>query len=82
MKKIKTVELTNWEINPHDPRDYIDVDWPAVQRSIGTDHLTWLLDQPRSHCQLIIERSSDSYRLLAEFYDTRCVTEYYLRWSP
>ena len=75
------VFLASWM--PRDPEDFIEIDWPFVQRTIGVDHLEWLLAQHKSDCQLVVEREpdSDQHRLVVEFYNSKLEVEYFLRWA-
>jgi hypothetical protein len=77
MKTIKRIELADWVSTDL----YIDIDWPAVHKKLGLEQLDWLLSQPPSHCQLVLDRNTVNNRLVAEFYDQRCLTAYYLMWS-
>lgn len=81
--KNKRVELAQWLPQESDGSGNIYIDWPAVQRQAGTDHLEWLLKQDKVRCQLIVEQHiNDAYHhLVAEFYDDRLATEYYLLWA-
>ena len=59
----------------------LDIDWPAVQRSVGQEQLEWLLTQTRDHCQLVLNKKDDVCMLTAEFYHKDTLTTYYLMWS-
>ena len=76
--KTNKVELLKWL--PAEG-ETIEIDWPKVHKTIGKDHLEWLLKQPHEICQLILERNDMYCRLVAEFYSDKTITEYYLRWS-
>jgi hypothetical protein len=76
--KTKSIELYSWL--PADG-EYIEIDWPKVHRTIGVDHTEWLLQQPLTACQLILEHGSDCCRLVAEFYDEQTLTLYHLMWA-
>ena len=75
--KTKRVELTSWVSSD----DYIDIDWPRVQRLLGLDQVEWLLSLPRDRCQLVLDRIDDTSRLIAEFYDEQTLLTYHLMWS-
>lgn len=81
--KNKSIEVARWLPREDDGTGNIYVDWPAVQRIAGTDHLEWLLKQEKSRCQLVVEHRPDGphHHLMAEFYDDRLATEYYLLWA-
>ena len=78
--KSRTVVISKWLAHEG---ENIDIDWPAVQREAGKEHVEWLLKQPREKCQLIVEqRPDDSYlRLVAEFYDDSLAVNYHLLWA-
>ncbi len=81
--KSSSVEIAKWLPQEADGTGNIYIDWPAVQRQAGKDHLEWLLKQDKTRCQLVVEnRENDNYHhLIAEFYDDRLVTEYWLLWA-
>lgn len=81
--KNNAVELAKWLAIESDGSGNISIDWPAVQRQTGQDHLEWLIKQDKTRCQLMVEnRTNDAYHyLIAEFYDDRLATEYYLMWA-
>lgn len=76
--KTSKIELTKWVPNEG---ENIEVDWPKVQRTIGLDHLEWLLNQDHSKCQLVLERNTAYCRLIAEFYEEKLLTYYHLMWA-
>jgi hypothetical protein len=80
--KINRITLTEWTI---DDSEYIDIDWPKVQKAIGSDHLEWLLKQPNNLCQLVLDKQSQLHssnvKLIAEFYDDKLLTYYHLMWA-
>lgn len=61
------IELDSWAADLTEPT--IDIDWPRVQRKIGRRSVEWLLKQPAETCQLMVEKTNNTYRLVAEFYD-------------
>jgi hypothetical protein len=81
--KSRSIEIAKWLPRESDGTGNIDIDWPAVQRQAGKDHLEWLLKQDKTRCQLVVEnRENDTnHYLIAEFYDDRLVTEYWLLWA-
>jgi hypothetical protein len=77
--KSERFELYHWHSN--NGTEMIDVDWPKVQRSIGVDHVSWLLKQPKDKCQLVVDKTNDDFKLVAEFYDERTLLSYHLMWA-
>lgn len=76
--KTKVVELLRWL--PEDS-EYIEISWPKVHKTIGTDHTNWLLKQPPTNCQLMLYRNDMYCRLVAEFYDETLLLQYHLMWA-
>ena len=76
--KNKVVELLKWL--PLEGED-IEIDWPKVHKTIGVDHINWLINQPKEICQLVLLRNDKYCRLAAEFYDDRALTQYHLMWA-
>ena len=75
--KTSRIKLFAWESDD----DRIDLDWPRIQREIGKDRLEWLLKQELQQCLLVVDKSGNKFRLMAEFYDEQCLTIYHLMWS-
>jgi hypothetical protein len=78
MMKNKKVALLKWF---PDEDEAIEIDWPKVHKTLGLDHAKWLLAQPRSVCQLVLERNNTHCRLVAEFYNDQVLAIYRLMWS-
>jgi hypothetical protein len=76
--KSRRVVLTQWF--PQEG-EYIDIDWPKVQKTIGVDHLAWLLKQPKDQCQLVLDKSQSKVKLVAEFYSESLAVNYHLLWA-
>lgn len=76
--KSRKVVLTQWF--PQEG-EYIEIDWPKVQKTIGVEHLEWLLKQPKDQCQLVLERKTDKCKLVAEFYSDSLAVNYHLLWA-
>ena len=76
--KTSKIELLKWL---PEEGEYIAIDWPKVHKTIGIDHTKWLLKQPESECQLILERNDIYCRLVAEFYNQQTLTHYHLMWA-
>ena len=79
--KSKKVLLTSWEWTTDEAAHNLDIDWPRVQRNIGSDHLKWLLAQDKESCQLLLETNSTCIKLVAEFYNEHTLTTYHLMWA-
>lgn len=79
--KNKRVTLTEWNYDALD--DNYNVNWPKLQRERGSECVKWLLAQPESECQLLIEHVSGKNKLslVAEFYNDKAAVEYTLRWG-
>jgi len=86
MKTTKVI-LHTWTNASHIDDLNLEIDWPRVQKEIGEDCLRWLLDQPKEHCQLVLEntdhydRMESSRRLVAEFYNEKTAVSYHLMWA-
>ena len=78
MMKTSKVELLRWL--PEEGEN-IEINWPKVHRSIGTDQTRWLLDQDHTQCQMVLERRDMYCRLIAEFDDERTFLTYALMWA-
>ena len=76
--KNNRVLLTEWL--PSEGEN-IEIDWPKVQRTIGVDHLEWLLKQQKEQCQLFIDKNQNKVKLIAEFYNEQLLTAYHLMWA-
>lgn len=77
--KARRIELYSWD-NLNNA-DGIEIDWPNVQRTIGLDHLGWLLKQKETECQLVVDKINENCKLMAEFYSESTAVDYYLRWA-
>lgn len=75
--KTSRITLTRWISHEL----YLDVDWPAVQRTVGTAQLQWLLRQPPEHCQLVLDQQYPYHSLVAEFYTAAALAAYQAQWS-
>lgn len=75
MMKSEKVELLKWL--PHEG-ETIEIDWPKVHKTIGIDKTRWLLQQPLSNCQIILECRDRYCRLIAEFYNEKTLLNYQL----
>ncbi len=75
--KTERISLYKW----YSKEDVIEVNWPDVHKSIGTDHLEWILKQPKDQCQLVVDKLNTNFELMAEFYNERVLVEYWMRWA-
>jgi hypothetical protein len=78
MMKTSKVELLKWL--PEEGEN-IEINWPKVHRTIGTEQTKWLLNQDHTECQMVLERNDMYCRLIAEFYDKHALATYYLMWA-
>jgi hypothetical protein len=76
--KNNRIVLTEWF--PSEGEN-IEIDWPKVQRTIGIDHLEWLLKQNKDQCQLYIDKNQSKIKLVAEFYNEKLFAVYHLMWA-
>jgi hypothetical protein len=75
--KTERISLYKW----YSKEDVIEVNWPDVHKSIGADHLEWILKQPKDQCQLVVDKLNTNFELMAEFYNERVLVEYWMRWA-
>jgi len=61
----------------------IYIDWPAVHRQAGLDHVQWLKNQDPNQCQLVVEHRANSpyTHVVAEIYSDKLATLYNLLWA-
>lgn len=79
--KTSRIELTSWEYTTDESANYLDIDWPRVQRSVGKEQINWLLKQPKNYCQLVLDKSGSNVKLVAEFYHEQTLVTYHLMWA-
>ena len=79
--KTSRIVLTSWDWTMDEASNNLDIPWPKVQKSVGEDHLRWLLDQPIDQCQLVLDTSGDRLKLVAEFFDQKTLMTYHLMWA-
>jgi len=79
--KTHRFKLTEWEYTTDEAANYYDIDWPKVQKEVGQDEIAWLLKQPKTSCQLILDRSGTNVKLVAEIYDENTLLTYHLMWA-
>jgi hypothetical protein len=75
--KTERISLYKW----YSKEDVIEVNWPEVHKTIGADHLEWILKQPKDQCQLVVDKLNTNFELMAEFYNERVLVEYWMRWA-
>lgn len=75
--KTERIRLYKW----WSKEDTIQVDWPRVHKEVGSDQINWLLRQPEDRCQLVVDKWNENFELVAEFYNEKILTEYWLRWA-
>ena len=66
--------LHRWDSCMHD--ENIDIDWPAIHKLVGLENIDWILNQPKTSCQLVVEKINEEYRLILEFYNTHAARSY------
>ena len=83
MMKTHRFELGRWFPVESDGSGNIYIDWPAVHRQAGRDHIQWLKDQDPMQCQMVVEhREDDPYHyLMAEIYSDKLAAVYGLMWA-
>jgi hypothetical protein len=77
--KNNRIKLYTWYTN--DGRDMIEIDWPKVHQTVGSDQIKWLLSQPKETCQLVVEKVCEDFALVAEFYCNKTLAIYHLMWA-
>jgi hypothetical protein len=81
--KTHRFELAKFFPPESDGTDNIYIDWPAVHRQAGQDHIQWLKKQDATECQMVLERRpNDSYvYVMAEIYNDKLASMYSLMWA-
>ena len=79
--KTHRFELLEWQYTTDESANYLDIDWPKVQKSVGKEQISWFLKQPKTACQLVLDRTGASVKLMAEFYDEQTLLTYHLMWA-
>ena len=77
--KTNRVVIAEWTCDGS--TDTIDIDWPHVHKSAGVDHISWLLEQPISECQLVVDKIDRKLKLVAEFYSEHLLVMYHMMWA-
>ena len=82
MKNTK-VKIHEWHTYADQTVDaQYDIDWPSVQKAIGKDHCSWLLNQNPEDVQLMLEiKGNNTKRLVADFYNKKTLVTYHLMWA-
>ena len=83
MMKTHRFELARYFDPESDGTGNIYIDWPAVHRQAGIDHIQWLKNQDSRECQMIVEqKASDPYTyVVAEIYSDKLASLYSLMWA-
>ena len=81
--KTHRFELGHWLPGESDGSGNLYIDWPAVHRQAGADHIQWLKEQDSVQCQMVVERRENVpyHYLMAEIYSDRLATHYALMWA-
>ncbi len=77
--KSSRFELYHWHTRTG--KDIIEVDWPKVHKTVGSDLISWINKQPKEKCQLVVDKLNDDFKLIAEFYDQQTLLAYHLMWA-
>ena len=77
--KSSRFELYHWRTR--NGKDIIEVDWPKVHKTVGSDLISWINKQPKEKCQLVVDKLNDDFKLIAEFYDQQTLVAYHLMWA-
>jgi hypothetical protein len=77
--KSSRFELYHWRTR--NGKDIIEVDWPKVHKTVGSDLINWINKQPKEKCQLVVDKLNDDFKLIAEFYDQQTLVAYHLMWA-
>jgi hypothetical protein len=75
------IELFSWEYTTDESANHLDIDWPRVQQAVGVDQIKWLRSQHTDKCQMVLDKSGPTVKLMAEFYDQKVLTAYHLMWA-
>lgn len=79
--KTHRFKLSEWEYTTDESANYFDIDWPKVQKEVGKEEISWFLKQPKTACQLVLDQSGSTVKLMAEFYDEQTLLTYHLMWA-
>ncbi len=77
--KNKRIKLCDWVGSRS--TDSIDISWPKIRQIVGSSKIDWLLEQPQTKCQLVVDKLNEDLSLVAEFYDDATLVLYHLTWA-
>ena len=75
--KTERIKLYDWESFSEN----IEIDWPKVHKTLGTDYVDWVLKQSVTDCQFVVDKIRDKYSLVLEIYNDNARTLYHLMWA-
>ena len=74
------IVLYQWSEKDH-VSEFFDIDWPAVHKECGVDHIDWINRQDVDKCEMTLEFFQGGTRLIVEFYDDKVATTYHMMWA-
>jgi hypothetical protein len=77
--KNKRIKLCDWVGGRS--TDKIDINWSKIRQIVGSAKIDWLLEQPHTKCQLVVDKLNEDLSLVAEFYDDATLVLYHLTWA-
>ena len=80
MQNTKVI-LYKWNTDIVQPDDYLDIDWPAIHKDCGLEHIRWINEQDDDKCQMTLELFDGGRQLIVEFFDKTIETTYHLMWA-
>jgi len=78
--KNRKYQLVEWYTETI-PTSFDDFNWDKIRQLVGNDHIDWIMNRPKTQCQIIYETTNRISRLVAEFYCERTELEYCLKWA-
>ena len=75
--KTERIRLYDWQ----SCSENIEIDWPKVHKTLGTDYVDWVLKQSATDCQFVVDKIRDNYSLVLEIYNDKARTLYHLMWA-
>ena len=77
--KNRRIKLCDWTQSRS--IDTVDLNWSRVRQLVGSSKVDWLLEQPQTKCQLVVDKLNENLSLVAEFYDDATLVLYHLTWA-
>jgi hypothetical protein len=78
--KNNKIFLHNWQGSCDD--EYVDIPWPLIHQSVGSDPIHWLQKKDPTQVQMILEKTADGWQSLwAEFYNSGIRVEFALKFN-